>query len=188
MCTIKIIDITRKLDANTAIYEGDPQVSIEQFYTVENNGFAITKISLGSHSGTHIDAPSHVLSGGRHVADIPLSGLIGECAVITKEAPKVPSGIKKVLIKSSDGISGKLNESQAQKLVDAGVRLIGTDSLSIGSDSVHDILLNEECLILESLDLSKAEAGIYMLYALPLKIDADGSPLRACLIQKTGEG
>ena len=180
---MKVIDITLELNDQVKIYEGDPRVRVEQFYTVENNGFAITKLSMGSHSGTHIDAPSHVLPGGKHVSEIPLSALVGECVVVGKSNMKIPTDIKKVLVKGTPEKEARISEKQAQALVDAGVRLVGTDSLSIGSDKVHDILLREGCLILESLDLRKAEPGLYMLCALPLKVACDGAPLRACLIQ-----
>jgi arylformamidase len=156
---------------------------LEKFYSVENNGFAIARLSMGTHSGTHIDAPSHVIPGGRGVKEIPLSDLVGECIVVDKSNMKVPSGIRRVIVKGGDEKGGKIMESQARKLADAGVRLVGTDSLSLGSDEVHRILLGEGCTILEYLDLTKAETGIYMLCAMPLKIAADGSPVRACLIQ-----
>jgi arylformamidase len=182
--TIKIIDITRELNEDIKIYEGDPPFLLENFYTVENNGFAIARLSMGTHTGSHIDAPSHVIPGGKNVRDIPLSQLVGECILVEKNSMKVPSGIKKVIIKGSDEKSGRITENQARRLVDAGIRLLGTNSISIGSDEVHKILLSEGCSILEYLDLAKAETGtVYMLCAMPLKISADGSPVRACLIQ-----
>ncbi len=142
---------------------------------------------MGSHSGTHIDAPSHVREGGKNVSEIPLSALVGQCVVAPADHLKIPAGIKMVLIKSTDGKEARINEAQARKLVDAGVGLVGTDALSIGSDEVHTILLSEGCPVLESLDLRKAEPGLYMLCALPLKIKADGAPVRACLIKGVGE-
>lgn len=171
------------MNSDTQVYEGDPHIRIEQFYTVEANGFALTTLSMGSHSGTHLDAPSHVVAGGRQADEIPLTDLVGECVLVTKGNMKIPADIKRVLVKGADEKGGRLTEAQARKLVDAGVRLVGTDSLSIGSDKVHEILLGEGCVILESLELSKAEPGLYMLCALPLKIAADGSPVRACLVQ-----
>lgn len=183
MLEINIIDITTELNDKVKVYEGDPQVLIEQFATVEGNGYAITKISMGSHSGTHIDAPSHVIEGGRSVDEIPLSSLVGQCVVVPADNIKIPAGIKMVLIKGTPEKEARINEKQAEKLVDAGVCLIGTDALSIGSDKVHDIFLAEGCPILETLDLSKAQPGVYMLCALPLKIKADGAPVRACLLQ-----
>ncbi len=68
-------------------------------------------------------------------------------------------------------------------LVDAGVKVVGTDNLSIGNDVVHNTLLKEGCIILESLNLDGVEPGVYTLCALPLKIACDGAPLRACLIR-----
>ncbi len=183
MAEIKIIDITHELNDQVKIYEGDPPVLLEPFYTVENNGFAITRISMGSHSGTHIDAPSHVMEDGKNVMEIPLSSLVGQCVVVEADHLKIPAGIKMVLIKGTENKESRIGEKQARKMVDFGVRLVGTDSLSIGIDEVHDALLSEGCVILESLDLSKAQPGLYMLCALPLKIAADGAPIRACLIQ-----
>ncbi len=180
---MNIIDITKELNDQVEIYEGDPRVRIEQSSTVESNGFAITKLSMGSHSGTHIDAPSHVMTGAKQVSDIALAALVGECAVVKKDNMRIPANIKKVLIKGTAEKQARINEKQAQALVDAGVRLVGTDHLSIGSDRVHHILLREGCLVLESLDLSRAQEGIYMLCALPLKVACDGAPVRACLIQ-----
>jgi len=184
---IKIIDITRELNESVIVYEGDPQVMIERFYTVEGNGFAVTKLSMGSHSGTHIDAPSHVVEGGKDVSDLPLSALMGECVVVDREHIEIPVGVKNVIIKSDNDRKARLSEKQARQLIDAGVRLVGTNALSIGNDGVHQILLKEDCVILEVLDLSKVACGNYFLCALPLKIKADGAPLRACLIKGLGE-
>ena len=180
---IKIIDITRELTAETKVYEGDPHVRLECFFTVDNYGYSVTKLSMGSHSGTHLDAPSHVLNGARTTKDIPLNDLVGECVVVDKKDFRVPVGTKKILLKSAPGVPAKLTAKSAQKLVDAGVRLIGTDDLSIGGDEVHKILLSEGIVVLESLYLDKVKAGDYFLCALPLKIEADGSPIRACLIE-----
>lgn len=187
MIGIKIIDITMELTEDVVVYEGDPRVMIEKFCSVADNGFAVTKLTLGSHSGTHIDAPSHVVAGGKDVSEIPLSSLMGECVVVDKDHCEIPAGVKNVIIKADDAKKAKLSEKQAQQLVDAGVRLVGTDALSIGSDKVHQILLSEGCAILEVLDLSKVERGSYFLCAMPLKIKADGAPMRACLIKGLGE-
>ncbi|MEF9863510.1 MAG: cyclase family protein [Christensenellaceae bacterium] len=186
MSKIKIIDITLELGENIKIYEGDPHIRLEKFYSIETNGFALTKMSMGSHSGTHVDAPSHVIPMGKNVREIPLSCFVGECVVVDNN--KVPENTKKLLMKSTDKCEAMLNEKQAKQLADAGVKLIGTDALSIGNDKVHEILLSEECVILESLKLNKAEAGKkYFLCALPLKLNTDGAPLRACLIEGWGE-
>ncbi|MEA5003413.1 MAG: cyclase family protein [Christensenella sp.] len=185
--TIKIIDITQQLGKDTKIYEGDPHIRMEKFFTVDNYGYAVSKMSMGSHSGTHIDAPAHVMSGGKTVRDIPLSDLVGDCIVVEKSEIKIPKGTKRLIIKGSEKGEARISERHARILVDAGIRIIGTDALSIGNDEVHKILLSEEVCILESLELSRVTPGNYFLCALPLKVDTDGSPIRACLIEGIGE-
>lgn len=180
--TIKIIDITHKLNGEIYIYEGDPHVHIEQWTSVEGNGYAITKLQMGSHSGSHIDAPAHVFAGGKKVDEIPLSQLVGSCAVVEKCDLQNNLSTKRIIIRGKDEQDGRIDEATAHKIVESGIRVIGTNSLSIGSDEVHDILLADNCVILEYLNLTHAVAGNYFLCALPLKIAADGSPLRACLI------
>ena len=187
MFEIKIIDITHELNSETKVYEGDPHVRLEQFFTVDNYGYAVTKLTMGSHSGTHIDAPAHVVAGGKTAREIPLSTLIGDAVLVYKKDFRIPRGTKRVILKGSEETEGRLSEKSARSLVDAGVCLIGTDAQSIGNDSVHKILLSEGIVVLESLDLSKAEPGQYILCALPLKIDTDGSPIRACLVREWDE-
>lgn len=187
MLKIKIIDITRELNSETRVYEGDPHVRLEQFFTVDNYGYAVTKLTMGSHSGTHIDAPAHVVNGGKTTMEVPLNTLIGDAVLVERENFKIPVGTKRVLLKSSEGAEARLSERSAQRLVDAGVCLVGTDAQSIGNDKVHKTLLSEGIVVLESLDLHKAEPGEYTLCALPLKINTDGSPIRACLIREWDE-
>ncbi len=181
---MKIFDITHELNEQTRVYEGDPRVRVETFYTIETNGFSLSKLSMGSHSGTHMDAPAHFVDGAKTVRDISLTRMIGECILVDSDQMKIPSGTKRLLMRGCAAGEAVLNEKTARTLVEAGVRLFGTDALSIGSDKVHQILAQEGCVILESLNLEGVPAGKYDLIAMPLKINADGSPVRACLVQK----
>lgn len=183
---MQIIDITAELNERTRTYKNDPRVLLEEAATIDSDGYALTKVTMGSHSGTHVDAQSHYEEGGQTVAEIPLATFIGRCYVVDADDFKVPKNARRVLVKGNTQREATLNTRQAQALVDAGVRLIGTDGLSIGSDEVHQILLKERCAVLELLDLSKASPGVYTLCALPLKIAADGAPVRACLLEASG--
>ncbi len=183
MCVaIKIFDITFVLDEETKVYEGDPHFIKEEVFTLEKDGFALSMIRMGSHAGTHTDAPSHFIQGGKTLLDIPLCNYIGECLLIVMDGLKDLPPCEKVLIKSAPDNDARLNARQARALIKKGVKLVGTDALSIGDDSVHRILLENDCVIIERLKLDGVSEGQYTLYALPLKIDADGSPIRACLI------
>lgn len=176
---MRIIDITLNLDEKLLVYEGDPFFVKKPFTSVGKDGFALCQITMGTHTGTHVDAPSHFLEEGRTLKDISLNRFVGSCYVYDSASEYENKGHKRVIIKS-----GRLTPEQADELVEDGVKIVGTDMLSIGDDEVHKILLGGDCLILEALKLDSVRSGEYTLIAMPLKIDADGSPIRACLIDK----
>jgi arylformamidase len=175
---LKVIDITLKLDEHIAVYKGDPRFSAEIFRSIEDDGFELSKLRMGTHSGTHIDAPCHFIKGGKNISEIPLRVFIGECVVVD-DIDSFAGGAERVLIKGGK----KISKEQAKKLTQQKVCLVGTENLSIGGDDVHKELLGQECVVLESLNLKKVKPGKYMLYAAPLKIETDGCPVRACLIE-----
>lgn len=175
---MKIIDITKSLNEETETYEGDPRFIQQVVFDVAEDGFKLSNISMSTHAGTHTDAPSHFLPRGKSLGEIPLKNYIGRCTVADfSQADTIKA--KRLLLKQG---SKRLSLETAKKLIENGTRLIGVDSLSVGNDDVHKYLLENECIIIESLKLSRVENGFYTLFALPLKIDADGAPLRACLV------
>lgn len=184
---MRIIDITAELNEDIRTYQDDPRVRIEPHATIRDKGYSCTRIHLGSHSGTHVDAPSHFLEDGATVTDLPLNVLIGQCYVVDVENFKIEPQARRILVKGCSDREHTINVRQAQALLDAGIRLLGTDSLSIGNDEVHRLLLSNDCIILEVLELGGVRPGKYTLCALPMKIDCDGAPVRACLLeQRTG--
>lgn len=185
MCVvIKILDITYELNEETKVYEGDPHFIKEEVFTLDRDGFALSLIRMGTHAGTHTDAPSHFISGGKSLREIPLGCYIGPCRVAVMDELEDCPACEKLLLKSAPDKEARLTSKQAKELIKKGVRLLGTDSLSIGDDAVHRILLENDCVIIELLRMDGVAPGKYTLYAMPLKIDADGSPIRACLVQE----
>lgn len=178
---MRVIDITLPLDENVAIYEGDPRYASEVWSSIEQDGYMLSKISMGTHTGTHVDAPCHFVRDGKSIRDLSIKRFVGRCVVLS-DIDSFEGGYSRVLISSKKG-GGRLTEQQAEELLEKRVRLVGTELLSIGNDRVHKILLGGDCLILEALCLEGVLEGEYVLSATPLKIDADGSPLRAVLIE-----
>jgi len=178
---MRVIDITHKLDEDVMIYEGDPRFSCETWRCIRDDGYMLSIMRMGTHTGTHVDAPCHFIDGGKTVAELPIKWFVGRCVVIDN-VDELEPGISRVLLTERTG-GGRLTLQQAQRLLDMRVRLVGTEKLSIGNDQVHRLLLGNECVILEALNMKDVAAGNYILSAAPLKIDADGSPLRACLIE-----
>ncbi|WP_269850735.1 cyclase family protein [Methanosarcina horonobensis] len=78
----KIIDITVPISPSTPIFPGDPEPSVENICTLEKDGFAVSKLVFGSHTGTHVDAPSHVLKDGPTVDNLNIESLMGQAVVL----------------------------------------------------------------------------------------------------------
>ena len=78
----KIIDVTVPISSFTPIFPGDPEPSIEKFLTLEKDGCAVSRLSFGSHTGTHVDAPSHILKDGLPVDRLDIESLMGKAVVL----------------------------------------------------------------------------------------------------------
>jgi arylformamidase len=166
---MKIYDITKTLDEKIPVVEGDPVFKKEMVRDIRNGGFSQYLLSIHSHAGTHMDAPSHVISGGMNIKDIPVEKFVGKCMVCgnlddVKNATNI--GIKKIIVKGDFGVEyGVIDISR--------IELIGVEAIAIGNLETHMMLLKNNIVILEGLVLSNIPAGVYFLAALPLKTDTD---------------
>ena len=190
---MRLIDITRELTA-APCWPGDPTPQLEPVLRVSQGDVCnLTVLHACLHNGTHVDAPLHFFDEVDDIAAIPLDVCIGECTVVCAEGDVtgemaerwVPCLGDRLLIKGN----ASLTQSAAFVLSDAGVRLVGVEGTSVASAdctaAVHRHLLSCGVVLLEGLDLSKAEPGVYMLFAAPLKIaGADGAPVRAVLFER----
>ena len=166
----------------------------------------VSCITFSTHCGTHIDPPRHFNDHGVTIDTLPLSLFAGNAllaemtglkAIGRPELMHLPlEGEKRLLLKTDNsklwgqpGFTGDfvhLTADGARFVVDAGIKLIGIDYLSIerlhGDGEVHRILLDNGVVILEGLNLAGVTAGSYELICLPLKIRrGDGAPVRAVL-------
>lgn len=203
-----IFDISLSINENIILYPGDAEVSYHPICTIEKSGCNMTKITFGSHTGTHIDAPYHFLENGITIDQIPLNTFIGKCQVIFVEKDiiskeeiqkKINPGIKRIIFKTKnstlwniDNFSKKfthLTLSGAEYLIENNIILVGIDYVSIeqfGTPdfAVHKKLFSKNIPILEGLNLTNIDPGEYYLIALPLKLEnLDGSPVRAVLLK-----
>jgi arylformamidase len=189
-------------------YPGDPSVEITPVAQLAWGDVAnVSRVTLSSHSGTHLDAPRHFFARGSTVDALNLEVLLGParvCALpnsthITADDlhPLQLEGVRRVLLKTTNSALWDtpgfqpnyvaLTASAAHLLVDLGVRLVGIDYLSIDAFEqqdfpVHRILLGANIVILEGLNLQAVPPGEYELLVLPLLLrDGDGAPARAIL-------
>lgn len=178
----EIIDITKHIRHGMDVYPGDPEVVVEEKNSISQDGFSLRKLSLSTHSGTHMDFPSHFIENGKTADDFELERFFGETAVVSSFQDPIPYGVKNILSKE-----GYLTEDRARMFLKNGVQLIGTVHESIEQDypyPLHKLLLESDIIILENLELRHVEPGIYRLVVLPLKIEgAEASPCRAVLFR-----
>lgn len=255
----KIIDITAPISHFTPVFPGDPKPAIEILYSLENEGCVVSRIILGSHTGTHVDAPSHVLDRGLPIDKLELENLMGTAVVLDFSSLKgaltadvlekalqnagIFDKVSIILLKtvssfrtqeSGGGISSQnegfrdeawgnevlekeileeeilekevgkevygndgldpvyLDESAAFWIVEKKFKTVGIDSFSVdnlNSETLpaHHILLSANVNIVECLELSSVDSGVYFFLCLPLKIEGcDGAPARALLISESG--
>ena len=210
-----IYDVTVPISNSMPVWPGDPPVQLQRkSHQSRDKGRTVhlTAIAMGSHTGTHMDAPFHMIEAGKKLNDFSLDILVGRAKVL--EIPRVRAigraeleksnwagsagSVERVLFKTDnsdhwrDGQFYKefvyLQPDGAEFLVERGVRLVGIDYLSIDkfeSDSypTHSVLLAKEILILEGLNLNGISPGEYMMYALPLNLEGgDGAPARVILM------
>lgn len=83
---MKFVDLSREVISGMPVYPGDPEVAIAPALTVAADGVAVAHLDMGSHTGTHLDAPSHTVAGGLTVDQIPLHLLWGPARVLRLRA------------------------------------------------------------------------------------------------------
>jgi arylformamidase len=210
----RIIDISVGISPGLLTWPGDPPLEVRRTSSLEAGDAAnVSEIRLGTHAGTHVDPPLHFLEGGPGADEIPLDVLVGDALVADLtgaraqigpdelEALSLPEHVTRLLLRTSNtarwgGLPREFPEEYAalspegaEWMVSRGIRLVGTDFLSIEKRGTpghptHVTLLRSGVVIVEGLDLSGVEPGPYTLVCLPLKVvGGDGAPARAILIE-----
>jgi len=206
---MRIIEATRSVSTGMPVWPGDPPFRCGWSARLPDDGVNAAELSLGTHTGTHVDAPLHVMLGGAPIGYLPLAPFIGPAHVIATHGAvelgeawlteHLPDGCERLLLRTRAWREPRLfpdswpalTADGAQLLVARGVRLVGTDAPSpdpVDSKDlpVHRILLGAEIPIIENLQLVSTKHGhVYELIALPLfLLEADASPVRAVLVER----
>jgi kynurenine formamidase len=153
----RVVDLTAPLNGRTACYPTDPPFTKSWHVHFGEHGFCVSKLEMGAHSGTHVDAPRHFL-GDAHadVTEIPLQAMIGHCIVFDR--PKNPGEDLDIGdLAGADIVSGDIvlfrtgwdkrsgspaffqdewpgvNPSLVEELIRRGAKAIGGDFASVDS-------------------------------------------------------
>ncbi|GBE80860.1 hypothetical protein SCP_0305800 [Sparassis crispa] len=211
------VDLSQPLNANVHVYPGDPQYSCCPALTLSKDGVNVQAISMGSHTGTHVDAPYHFIADGTRIDQIGLERFVGPALVVDLTAKRAKEKIvwadltpyeSEMRRRSGEGGSiilllrtgwsrywgtetylehPFLDERAAQGIVNAGVRVLGVDTLSPDETSheadfaAHRVVLGAGGIIAENLNhLEAIQEGEWIVNLVPLKLEGcDGSPVRA---------
>jgi arylformamidase len=198
-----LLDVSVPVDERLPTWPGDPTFSRRLDSSIADGADAnVSELCCGVHTGTHVDAPNHFIDGAGGIETIDVGALVGPALVVdVGDAKAIDSnvlaeieldGAERVLFRSRNGRLWEqddfasefvaLTPDGAQILVDAGVRLVGVDYLSVGDAETHRILLGARIVCLEGLDLRLVEPGRYELFCGPIKlVGSDGAPARVLL-------
>lgn len=207
-----VIDLTHLLENNMPAFPGEPAPKIRNITEIDNQGYRVKWLEMGSHTGTHIDAPAHLIPEGKTLDQLPVSHFSGLATVIS-----VPSNVRIVEVSFLKKFEEKiiassfvllntgwsrywghdqyfhdfpvLSEESALWLADHPLKGIGLDTISADPvDSVilpvHHIILEAGLVIVENLYFPEnSMAEQVIFHCFPLKITgADGSPVRAVAV------
>lgn len=203
------IDVSVLLKSGMVKWPDNPPVRIERCLDMERgDDCCVSVLSMGSHTGTHVDAPAHFVRGGLRLDQMPLDATMGPCRVVEVADPESikPGALEPLRLREGERILFKTRNSErcwatdeflpdfvylsteaAKYLAERRLRTVGVDYLSVGGYEkngveVHRALLEAGVWIIEGLDLSRVIPGAYDLLCLPLRIaGGDGGPARAIL-------
>ncbi|HEX6543412.1 MAG TPA: cyclase family protein [Ktedonobacterales bacterium] len=203
------IDVSVPLKSGMVHWPDNPPVVIERMMSISRGDAAnVSKMSLGSHTGTHMDAPIHYVPGGIGIDQMPLTATLGHARVIEISDPESikPDELTSHNIQRGERILFKtlnsvrcwqtddfvkdfvyISHEAAHYLATVGAQTVGVDYLSVGGfykdgPETHRALLEAGIWIIEGLNLSQVRPGSYDLICLPLKVvGGDGAPARAIL-------
>jgi len=195
-----LVDLSVLISETMPVYPGDPQTKIEQKGDIQKDGFEDHYLCIGTHTGTHIDAPRHMVTNGKGIDQFPLETFTGRGVYIKVDNKRFDlQDIMTTDIREGDivlfhtGMSDRFTDPDyfedyptlpkelADYLVQKKVKMVGVDTCSVDHEKfvIHKMLLQNDILIIENLtNLTVLKDTQFTVYAFPLKLNIDGSPTR----------
>jgi arylformamidase len=191
-------DLSVPLNEKTPVYPGDAETQIEPAAILEKDGYQDHLVSLGTHVGTHMDAPAHMIPKGKTLDQYPVERFVGRGVVIRVGGQFSLDDVKNADLRQGDivlfntGFDNKYHDPEyfatypaipediAHYLVEKKVSIVGIDMCSPDHEPfpTHKILLGGDVLIVENLTGLEELHGDIEVTALPIKLQLDGSPAR----------
>jgi arylformamidase len=202
---MRMYDVTGAIFEGMTVYKNKPEK--QPRIRPQTNGYVTeSRIELDVHTGTHVDAPLHMVTQGETMESIALEKLVGACKVLDLteiEERITQADLERFDIEPGDFLLFKtqnsfteefsfafiyLAQDGAEYLARLGVRGVGTDALGIERSQeghpTHKTLFGAGIIIIEGLRLQEVEQGAYFMVAAPLKLlGTDAAPARVLLFE-----
>ena len=200
---MKFVDLSHPISNEMATYPSDPDISIIREKDIQTNRTLLHRFTMGTHTGTHLDAPAHIISGGKTLESFPLSSFTGKTVKVDlksiSELDRIDEKVDGIIFNSSWYKRFKEPEIYfgsdrpeipiylVKKAIEMGIKYFGCDLPSVDKSGskdkpIHNALLKENIIIYESLtNLDKLPLLTpFEFYGFPLPfVGLDGSPVRA---------
>ena len=198
-----LVDLSHPISNNMPTYPSDPTISIVREKEIHTSRTLLHRFTMGTHTGTHMDAPAHIISGGKTLDDFPLNNFTGKTIKvdfkILNELDKIDEKVDGIIFDSSwfkrykepEVYFGtdrpEIPKYLVKKAVEMGIKYFGCDLPSVDASGsknkpIHNALLGANIIIYESLtNLDKLPLLMpFDFYGFPLPfVELDGSPVRA---------
>ncbi len=195
------IDLTHRLNTETPVYPGDPTTEITPADTIESAGYLGHSLQMGTHAGTHIDAPAHMLEDGKTLDKFNVDDFVGPARyILLKNGVFTVKAVQEAGIQAGDIVIFNtqmsyqfyskeyfteypvMTQEIADYLVEQKVKMVGVDTCSFDNEDsfpIHKTLLAANILLIENLrNVEQLSGHQATIYALPMRLDLDGSPAR----------
>jgi len=203
-----MIDLTHLIEENMPVFPGTEGPSLENTNTIEADGFAEKELTFFSHTGTHMDAPAHMLINGKTLDAYSISDFFGAAVLVDLTSP----GLDYVGVETLRPVEALLQKSKflvlktgwsrfwgqpeyfenfpaltpeaAEWAVETGIKGVGIDAISIDRITdyqfpVHHVLFRAGLFVIENLAGLERLSTSFQMGCFPLKIrQADGAPAR----------
>ncbi|WP_170086737.1 cyclase family protein [Kyrpidia spormannii] len=214
----KIVDLSMPIRRGMPVYPGDPQPDLQPAATLDKDGFNVSHLHLGTHTGTHVDAPYHFSEGGARIDSLPLEWFVGtgliipvpgkrprECICLEEVAPWVERAKPGQLVLFATGWWRKAGEADyvrhpyvevrvIEALLERGVRVFGIDAMNIDPTGetdypVHRAITAAGGIIIENLcNLNAVDFADPVIVVFPLRIEGADGSPVRAVAMDLGDG
>ena len=199
---MKFVDLSHPISEEMSTYPSDPDISIVREKEIHLDRTLLHRFTMGTHTGTHLDAPAHIISGGKTLDDFPLSSFTGKTVKVDFNSISELDKVDGIIFDSNwyrkfkepeiyfGSDRPEIPKDLVKKVMEMGIKYFGCDLPSVdvsGSEDkpIHNALLGANIIVYESLtNLNQLPLLTpFQFYGFPLPfVGLDGSPVRAVAI------